>query len=90
LDDLIVYLMTNRNFKIKITGHTDSIGNTITNQILSQKRARSVGNYLISNGIHFSRIKTIGKGESQPTSTNETSGGQQINRRVEFEIMEKF
>jgi outer membrane protein OmpA-like peptidoglycan-associated protein len=88
LDDLIVYLMTNRDFRIKITGHTDNIGKTYTNQILSEKRAKSVANYLISNGIHISRIKTLGKGESQAISTNETSEGQQLNRRVEFEIIQ--
>ncbi len=87
LDDLIVYLKENRNFKIKITGHTDNIGKTYANQILSEKRAKSVANYLISNGIHISKIKTLGKGESQPISENKTLKGQQSNRRVEFEIL---
>lgn len=87
LDDLIVYLENNRVFKITITGHTDNIGKTYTNQILSEKRAKSVANYMISNGIHISRIKTLGKGESQPISENETLNGQQLNRRVEFEIV---
>lgn len=86
LDDLIVYLVDNRNFKIKITGHTDNIGKTYTNQTLSEKRAQSVANYLISNGIHILTINTLGKGESQPISSNKTSEGQQLNRRVEFEI----
>lgn len=87
LDDLIVYLKDNRDFKIKITGHTDNIGKTYLNQILSEKRAQSVANFLISNGIHVSKIKTLGKGESQPISTNETTEDQQLNRRVEFEII---
>ncbi len=87
LDDLIVYLRNNRVLKINITGHTDNIGKVYTNQILSEKRAKSVANYLISNGIHISRIKTIGKGESQPISKNDTLEGQKLNRRVEFEII---
>lgn len=86
LDDLIVYLKDNQDFKIKIIGHTDNIGKTYTNQILSEKRAQSVANYLISNGIHISRIKTSGKGERQPIASNKTTKGQQLNRRVEFEI----
>ncbi len=87
LDELIVYLRENRNFKIIITGHTDHIGKTYTNQILSEKRAKSVANYLISNGIHITRIKSLGKGESTPVTSNETLEGQQLNRRVEFEIL---
>ena len=87
LDGLIVYLIDNRDFKIKITGHTDNIGKYYTNQILSEKRASTVANYLISNGIHISRIQTFGKGESQPITSNDTSEDQQLNRRVEFEII---
>jgi len=87
LDELIVYLKENRDFKIIITGHTDDVGKTYTNQILSENRAKSVANYLIFNGIHISRIKTLGKGESTPISSNKTLEGQQLNRRVEFEIL---
>ena len=87
LDELIVYMLENRNYKLIITGHTDHIGKTYTNQTLSKNRAKSVANYLTSNGIHISRIKTLGKGESQPITSNETVEGQQLNRRVEFEIL---
>ncbi|MFK8006588.1 MAG: OmpA family protein [Saprospiraceae bacterium] len=87
LDELIVYLIENRNYKIIITGHTDHIGKSYINQNLSENRAKPVSNYLISNGIHISRIKTIGKGESTPIASNKTLEGQQLNRRVEFEIL---
>ena len=87
LDELIVYLMENRNSKIRITGHTDNVGKSYSNQILSENRAKSVSNYLISNGIHISRIQTNGKGETQPINTNETEDGRRGNRRVEFEII---
>jgi outer membrane protein OmpA-like peptidoglycan-associated protein len=87
LDELIVYLIENRNFKITIIGHTDHLGKTYTNQMLSENRAKSVSNYLISNGIHITRIKTLGKGENQPITSNKTLEGQQLNRRVEFEIL---
>lgn len=87
LDKLVVYLQDNPSYKIKITGHTDHIGNQLANQILSEKRAKSVANYLNNNGIHISRISTLGKGEDAPISNNETLEGQQLNRRVEFEII---
>lgn len=88
LDELIVYLENNRNFKLNITGHTDNIGTQLNNLSLSEKRATSVANYLISNGIHISRINTQGKGETLPITTNETQAGRKQNRRVEFEIKE--
>jgi outer membrane protein OmpA-like peptidoglycan-associated protein len=87
LDELIVYLIENRNFKITIIGHTDHLGKTYTNQMLSENRAKSASNYLIYNGLHIKIIKTLGKGESTPISSNETLEGQQLNRRVEFEII---
>ena len=87
LDELIVYLIENRSYTLIITGHTDHIGKTYTNQILSKNRAKSVANYLISNGIHISRVKSLGKGESSPITSNKTLEGQQLNRRVEFEIL---
>ncbi len=86
LDGLIVYLQDHRGFKLKITGHTDHIGSSQNNLTLSKKRAQSVANYLINNGIHISRIKIIGKGASNPITTNETPEGRKQNRRVEFEI----
>lgn len=87
LDELIVYLKENKYDKIQITGHTDNVGKSYANQILSENRAKSVANYLITNGIHISRILTNGKGETQPISTNETEEGRRGNRRVEFEII---
>ncbi|MFK7770877.1 MAG: OmpA family protein [Saprospiraceae bacterium] len=87
LDELIVYLKENQSYNIIIIGHTDHIGKTYTNQILSENRAKSVSNYLISNGIHISRIKTLGKGESTPITSKETLKSQELNRRVEFEIL---
>jgi len=87
LDELIVYLKENRKSKIRIIGHTDNVGKSYSNQILSENRAKSVSNYLISNGIHISRIQTNGKGETQPINTNATEDGRRSNRRVEFEII---
>jgi outer membrane protein OmpA-like peptidoglycan-associated protein len=87
LDRLIDYLVKNPGIVIEIAGHTDNIGNTIANQILSEFRAKSVAEYLNNKGINESRYVVVGYGESQPLSTNETMEGRQINRRVAIKIL---
>lgn len=71
------------NFIIK--GHTDSTGPADYNQGLSERRAASVGNWLVNNGIAASRLETVGYGETQPKFDNATREGRQLNRRVEIE-----
>ncbi len=68
------------------TGHTDSRGTDAYNQALSERRAATVKEYLVSKGIPASKITTIGKGESQPVATNKTDEGRQKNRRVDIEF----
>lgn len=75
--------------KIRIAGHTDDVGSIQDNQILSENRAKSVANYLISKGVLPEQIITIGYGELKPITSNATEEGRQKNRRVEFEILEK-
>ena len=75
-----------KNEAIRIEGHTDSIGSHQYNDELSQKRARSVVDWFVSNGIARSRISSSGYGETQPIDTNETDEGRQKNRRVEIKI----
>ena len=69
------------------TGHTDSIGTEAYNQGLSERRANSVKEYLVSKGIDSNRIYVEGKGESQPVASNATREGRAQNRRVEIEIV---
>ncbi|WP_040396699.1 OmpA family protein, partial [Cesiribacter andamanensis] len=76
------------NMRIKIEGHTDSIGTDEYNKGLSERRAAAVARFLQVNGIAQSRFSSVGLGESQPVATNDTDEGRQQNRRVEFEIME--
>lgn len=71
---------------INITGHTDSTGSDAYNQTLSQQRATSVGQYLISQGIDPTRVAAQGFGESRPIAGNESPEGRQQNRRVELEL----
>jgi len=85
LDDLGKVLEENPNLNIKIIGHTDSDGSTEANQILSEKRAQAIKEYLSDNyPIAGKRMKVIGKGESEPVESNATNEGKAKNRRVEF------
>ena len=68
-------------------GHTDSTGSDAYNQGLSERRARSVADYLSSHGVQSARIGTRGFGETQPVASNETEEGRAANRRVEIKIV---
>ena len=65
-----------------ISGHTDSSGTEAHNQALSERRAESVKNALIQQGVSAMRITTVGYGETQPVASNYTPEGRQLNRRV--------
>ncbi len=71
---------------ILVKGHTDSTGSEVYNQELSERRAKSVRNYLIDKGVSNPRITAIGFGETMPVAPNDTFEGRQKNRRVEIEI----
>lgn len=71
---------------ILIVGHTDGTGSSGYNQGLSERRAQSAGNYLVSQGVSSGRVSTVGRGESEPAATNETDEGRQANRRVAVAI----
>jgi outer membrane protein OmpA-like peptidoglycan-associated protein len=65
-----------------ITGYTDNVGGDAYNQILSENRAKSVGDYLVSQGISVNRLITEGRGKRDPIMSNQTAGGRSMNRRV--------
>jgi outer membrane protein OmpA-like peptidoglycan-associated protein len=71
---------------VHVIGHTDSIGSDTYNQDLSERRARSVANYLAGRGVPDSRLQTEGRGEREPRDSNATAAGRQLNRRVELII----
>lgn len=75
------------NTDILIVGHTDAVGTADYNQGLSQRRAQSVANYLVAQGVSVARLRTAGRGEMEPIATNDTEGGRQTNRRVEIAIV---
>ena len=86
LNDLYMYLARNPQVRIKIIGHTDSVGKDEANQKLSDGRANEVMKDLIERGISADRLQAEGRGETQPIDTNDTEEGRQNNRRVEIEI----
>jgi len=71
---------------VTIEGHTDSVGSDDYNLSLSQRRANSVQQFLISQGIAANRLTAIGKGENFPVASNDSASGRQMNRRVEVII----
>lgn len=87
MEELYFLLIDNPDLRIKIIGHTDNVGSESSNQKLSEGRAKSVRNNIISRGIDPSRIEFEGRGESEPIDTNDTEEGRSKNRRVEFEIL---
>jgi outer membrane protein OmpA-like peptidoglycan-associated protein len=72
--------------EVLIVGHTDNVGSDAYNMDLSQRRADAARSYLVSMGVPAERIRTQGRGESEPVAPNETEAGRQQNRRVEIAI----
>ncbi|SDB86111.1 OmpA family protein [Williamwhitmania taraxaci] len=86
LDQLVEFMHLQPDCVAKIAGYTDNEGNEEFNQALSEKRADSVQQYLVSNGVAKSRLSSVGYGTNNPIDTNDTPEGREKNRRVEFEI----
>jgi OmpA-OmpF porin, OOP family len=75
--------------KIRIEGHTDSVGNDNTNLTLSDNRAKSVMSALIKLNVDPGRMEAVGYGETKPIASNSTAAGRAENRRTEFNIIEQ-
>ena len=75
--------------KIGIQGHTDDDGDEKYNQSLSERRAKSVLDWLVAHGVVAARLESKGFGESKPIADNTTSAGREKNRRVEFLILKQ-
>jgi OmpA-OmpF porin, OOP family len=86
LDRVVKLLTDNPAIEIEISAHTDSDGSDDHNFKLSDNRAKSVMDYIISKGVNETRITSKGYGETKPIATNDSAEGKQINRRVEFKI----
>lgn len=82
----VAALLIEKNFSLKLAGHTDNTGSLQTNLRLSKERAEAVKAYLVSKGANPSRIEATGYGPNQPIASNATAEGRQENRRVEFTL----
>ena len=87
LNKLKLLLTENSTMNIKIQGHTDNVGDDVSNQNLSERRAKAVADFLMKNGIAANRLSSKGFGKTQPIDTNDTPEGRQNNRRTEFVIL---
>lgn len=93
LDRLVKFLTDNKDIRVELSSHTDSRGSDTYNMQLSQRRADSAKNYIVSQGIDASRIVSVGYGESK--LLNKCGNGvecseeeHQLNRRTEFKIVD--
>lgn len=88
LDGVAEALTKRPDIKVEIGGHTDAKGSDEYNAALSERRAKSVRQYLIQRGIGSDRMTTRGYGESLPVADNTTDQGRELNRRVELKVTE--
>lgn len=89
LEELTEYMKLKEGLVVEIAGHTDDVGDEESNMKLSEARANTVRNYLISKGISPGRVIAKGYGESQPIAPNSSAEGRQRNRRTEVRIGEE-
>jgi outer membrane protein OmpA-like peptidoglycan-associated protein len=89
LDRLVALLNEVPTMRIEVSGHTDNRGTAELNRKLSNDRAKSVTDYLVSKGIKADRITFAGYGFDQPIAPNDTEANRQLNRRTEFKILSR-
>jgi outer membrane protein OmpA-like peptidoglycan-associated protein len=81
-------MAANPSWKLRISGHTDNVGNAASNMDLSKRRSESVKKYLVSKGIAADRFEVQYFGAEKPIAPNETPEGRARNRRVEMLLVE--
>jgi outer membrane protein OmpA-like peptidoglycan-associated protein len=84
LDAVADLMKQDESLTIDIDGHTDDAGTDVNNQILSERRASSVKEYLASKGVAASRMASAGYGKGKPVGDNKTAAGRAQNRRIEI------
>ena len=83
------YLEINSSIVVEINGFTDNVGGRIANQLLSERRAQSVMDLLLMQGVSVERVSYNGFGEYFPVASNETEEGRAANRRIVFKIISR-
>ena len=83
---MISFLKSNPKVSMEISGYTDNVGDVRSNQTLSEKRAKSVYDFLIKGEVEANRLTFKGYGEAKPVASNDFEEGRSQNRRTEFAI----
>ncbi|HMU73102.1 MAG TPA: OmpA family protein, partial [Ferruginibacter sp.] len=86
LNKVVALLNDNPNLKIQIDGHTDNVGQSNNNLLLSENRAKAVVGYLLGKGISNQRLSYKGFGSTKPVADNATEKGKSLNRRTELSV----
>jgi OmpA-OmpF porin, OOP family len=86
LEEVVMAMRDNPDYKLSIEGHTDDVGDDTKNMDLSNRRANAVMKYLTDKGIAGNRMRAAGFGETVPVADNKTATGRAQNRRVEFKV----
>lgn len=86
LEKAVGFLKEHPEYKVKIIGHTDNVGDEEYNLKLSKDRAEEVLKLFNRKGINFDRLEAEGKGNAEPIETNDTDEGRQLNRRIEVKL----
>ena len=88
LNQMAVFIKNSAGVKFEIGGHTDNVGKDAYNQQLSEKRAKTVCDYLINKGVDASQLSFKGYGATAPIGDNATPEGREVNRRTELKVVE--
>lgn len=86
---LVDFMKANPTLQIELGGHTDNVGPSSSNLLLSQNRAKAVYDFLVTNGIDAGRLSYKGYGDTKPKAANDTDEHRQMNRRTEFVVIKK-
>lgn len=86
LDSVVLVIQEFNKTTVVVSGHTDSVGSNSYNQKLSEDRANSVADFLVSKKVNPARIDVVGLGENNPVADNKTAQGRSLNRRVEVTL----
>ena len=87
LDGVVMVLKKYEKTIVEVAGHTDNVGKSEYNQALSERRARTVTDFLMSRGVKQERTISIGGGEGHPVADNASEAGRAANRRVELTLL---
>jgi len=86
LDTAVDVIKSHASVQLDVVGHTDAIGSESYNEKLSQRRAQSAVDYLVSQGVDRNQLRAVGRGESEPVASNDSADGRARNRRVDLVV----